>query len=133
MPPRNRTTAPAAFSPSANQPTYSNPSASGAPVRRPSSTASNVKNAQDVQEIVQGIWQGYVDKTPQRVKLIDAFMAFLVLVGGLQFVYCVVAGNYVSASTELRRDGVLMMLYSRSMRFCRVSVPRWDSLCLRQV
>lgn len=34
--------------------------------------------------------------TPQRVKLIDAFMAFLVVVGGLQFVYCVVVGNYVS-------------------------------------
>jgi len=29
------------------------------------------------------------------MKLIDAFMAFLVVVGGLQFVYCVVAGSYV--------------------------------------
>jgi oligosaccharyltransferase complex subunit epsilon len=96
MPPRNRNTTSAAVSPSASQPTYSNPSASGAPVRRSSSTTSNVKNAQDVQQILQGIWQNYVDKTPQRVKLIDAFMAFLVLVGGLQFVYCVVAGNYVS-------------------------------------
>jgi len=28
------------------------------------------------------------------VKLIDAFMAFLVVVGGLQFVYCVIGGNY---------------------------------------
>lgn len=27
--------------------------------------------------------------------LLDVFMAFLVLVGGIQFVYCVVAGNYV--------------------------------------
>ncbi len=34
--------------------------------------------------------------TPQRVKLIDVFMAFLVVVGGLQFAYCVVVGNYVS-------------------------------------
>lgn len=34
--------------------------------------------------------------TPQRVKLIDAFMAFLVVVGVLQFVYCVLVGNYVS-------------------------------------
>ena len=37
----------------------------------------------------------YVDTTPQRTKLLDAFMAFLVVVGGLQFVYCVLAGNYV--------------------------------------
>lgn len=30
------------------------------------------------------------------MKLIDAFMGFLILVGGLQFVYCVLVGNYVS-------------------------------------
>ncbi|KAK1776582.1 oligosaccharyl transferase [Copromyces sp. CBS 386.78] len=36
----------------------------------------------------------YQDTTPQRTKLIDAFMAFLVVVGGLQFLYCVLAGNY---------------------------------------
>jgi len=30
------------------------------------------------------------------VKLIDVFMAFLVVVGGLQFLYCVIVGNYVS-------------------------------------
>ena len=29
------------------------------------------------------------------MKLIDAFMAFLVVVGGVQFVYCVLVGNYV--------------------------------------
>lgn len=42
------------------------------------------------------MWNNYVDKTPQRVKLIDAFMLFLIVVGALQFAYCVLAGNYVS-------------------------------------
>ena len=42
------------------------------------------------------IWDSYLKTTPQRVKLIDVFMAFLVVMGGLQFVYCVLAGNYVS-------------------------------------
>jgi hypothetical protein len=37
----------------------------------------------------------YLDTTPQRTRLLDAFMAFLVAVGALQFVYCVLAGNYV--------------------------------------
>ena len=37
-----------------------------------------------------------MQKTPQRIKLIDVFMAFLVVVGGVQFLYCVLAGNYVS-------------------------------------
>ena len=41
------------------------------------------------------VWDSYNEKTEQRVKLLDAFMAFLVGVGALQFVYCVLAGNYV--------------------------------------
>lgn len=36
----------------------------------------------------------YEATTPQRTKLLDAFLAFLVVVGGLQFAYCVLAGNY---------------------------------------
>lgn len=47
------------------------------------------------QEVAVAIWQNYLDKTPQRTKLIDVFMAFLVVVGVLQFVYCVIVGNYV--------------------------------------
>jgi oligosaccharyltransferase complex subunit epsilon len=37
----------------------------------------------------------YKDTTPQRTRLMDMFMAYLVVVGALQFIYCVVAGNYV--------------------------------------
>ena len=49
-------------------------------------------------EVAQSIWSKYVSTTPQRTKLVDVFMAFLVAVGVLQFVYCVIVGNYVSAS-----------------------------------
>ncbi|KAK3706306.1 oligosaccharyltransferase complex subunit epsilon [Vermiconidia calcicola] len=55
---------------------------------------SSIRNAQDAQEIAVGIWNNYVEKTPQRVKLVDAFMLFLMVVGVLQFVYCVIGGNY---------------------------------------
>ncbi|KAL2154329.1 hypothetical protein VTH82DRAFT_3005 [Thermothelomyces myriococcoides] len=44
--------------------------------------------------IVQNVLTHYLDTTPQRTKLLDAFMAFLVAVGVLQFLYCVLAGNY---------------------------------------
>ncbi|KAF7597109.1 oligosaccharyltransferase complex subunit epsilon [Aspergillus hancockii] len=47
-----------------------------------------------VYDIAHHVWQQYLATTPQRTILLDAFMAFLVLVGGIQFVYCVVAGNY---------------------------------------
>ncbi|KXL41380.1 hypothetical protein M433DRAFT_42056, partial [Acidomyces richmondensis BFW] len=59
----------------------------------PSSTAS-IRNAKDAREIALGVWNNYVEHTPQRVKLLDAFMAFLIVVGVLQFIYCMLAGNY---------------------------------------
>ena len=46
-------------------------------------------------ELANHVWQQYLATTTQRTMLLDAFMAFLVLVGGLQFLYCVLAGNYV--------------------------------------
>lgn len=47
------------------------------------------------QDIALGVWQDYRENTPQRTKLIDVFMLFLVVVGGLQFVYCLISGNFV--------------------------------------
>ncbi|KAF1817942.1 defender against death DAD protein, partial [Dissoconium aciculare CBS 342.82] len=59
-----------------------------------SSKKSASRNPQTPQEILASIWNTYADETPQRSKLLDVFMGFLLVVGGLQFVYCVIAGNY---------------------------------------
>ena len=61
----------------------------------PAKTASSKAASQDAQDIIQGIWSNYLSKTPQRVKLLDSFMAFLVVVGALQFLYVVIVGNFV--------------------------------------
>ena len=45
--------------------------------------------------IAMNVFNHYKETTPQRTLLIDAFMAFLIAVGGLQFLYCVLAGNFV--------------------------------------
>ncbi|KAH8910883.1 defender against death DAD protein [Coniochaeta sp. PMI_546] len=45
-------------------------------------------------QVVGNVWTHYLKTTPQRTKLIDAFMAFLAVVGALQFLYCILAGNY---------------------------------------
>ncbi|PLN84460.1 DAD family-domain-containing protein [Aspergillus taichungensis] len=45
-------------------------------------------------EIAQHVWQQYLTSTPQRTKMLDAFMGFLALIGAVQFLYCVLAGNY---------------------------------------
>ena len=69
---------------------------------KPSSTSSssNAASIGDAQEILNDLWRNYLKETPQRVKLIDVFMGFLVAVGVLQFVYAVVGGNYVSACSH---------------------------------
>lgn len=43
---------------------------------------------------VSTLWTSYLDQTPDRLKFIDAFLAFTVLSGVLQFVYCVLVTNF---------------------------------------
>ena len=57
------------------------------------------------QDIVFGVWEDYLETTPQRTKLIDVFMLFLVVVGGLQFAYCLISGNYVCAPMNAPWEG----------------------------
>ncbi|KAL6711996.1 oligosaccharyltransferase complex subunit epsilon [Coniothyrium glycines] len=59
----------------------------------PAARSSKSSNA-NAQDILQGVWSKYVQKTPQRTKLLDTFMAFLVAVGALQFLYVVLVGNF---------------------------------------
>lgn len=93
MPPKHRgPSTPAAAPASAHAASHTTSSAASTPAR--SSTSSKQLKASTAQEIVQGVWDKYVQKTPQRVKLLDCFMAFLVAVGVLQFMYCVIAGNF---------------------------------------
>ncbi|OJJ86445.1 putative oligosaccharyl transferase subunit Dad1 [Aspergillus glaucus CBS 516.65] len=45
-------------------------------------------------EIAHYVLNQYLMTTPQRTKLLDAFMGFLAIVAVAQFLYCVLAGNY---------------------------------------
>jgi oligosaccharyltransferase complex subunit epsilon len=85
MPPKQRTPA------SAGTGTATTNTSSSRPV--------NSKSSNDAQDILQGVWNKYVKNTPQRTKLLDTFMAFLVVVGALQFLYVVLVGNFVRPST----------------------------------
>jgi oligosaccharyltransferase complex subunit epsilon len=40
------------------------------------------------------LWIAYLDATPARLKLVDAFLAFLVLSGVAQFAYCVLVTSF---------------------------------------
>ncbi|KAK7540813.1 DAD family-domain-containing protein [Phyllosticta citribraziliensis] len=102
MPPRKQATSPAAAPPSAAAATSGFPSAAGSNAAPPSTATKAASSASgqakiqgnDAQAIAAGIWRNYQAKTDQRTKLLDVFMAFLVVVGALQFIYCVIGGNY---------------------------------------
>lgn len=49
----------------------------------------------NIQQTVLTVIQNYQKTTPQRTILLDAFLAFIAVVGAIQFVYCVLAGNFV--------------------------------------
>ena len=99
MAPRNRGNTPAAVSPAAASSQHSTTSAASQPTTRrdkeKDKDSTSFRSATDAQSILQNLWSNYMARTPQRVKLIDAFMAFLAVLGAVQFVYCVLAGNYV--------------------------------------
>ncbi len=45
-------------------------------------------------EIFKQAWKAYVDDTPERVRIIDYFLSFLVLTGGVQFLYMLLVGSF---------------------------------------
>ncbi|KAF3055834.1 Dolichyl-diphosphooligosaccharide-protein glycosyltransferase subunit DAD1 [Daldinia childiae] len=72
------------------------PVAPAAPTTAPSVAVAktSTSGSQAIDQVAWNIIEHYQKATPQRTKLLDVFMAFLVVVGGLQFAYCVLAGNY---------------------------------------
>lgn len=86
MPPKKNAAAAATAVAAAAPVTASEPATSVAKKLKPSSNPITIAGA---------VWDSYITSTPQRTKLIDVFMGFLVVVGVVQFLYCVVAGNYV--------------------------------------
>jgi oligosaccharyltransferase complex subunit epsilon len=97
-PKRNaREPTPSATSPPQTSTPVATPAPAAVPAKAPIKSSSS---HQSPAEVALGIWQNYLDTTPQRTKLIDTFMVFLMVVGVLQFVYCVIVGNYVSGTLE---------------------------------
>jgi oligosaccharyltransferase complex subunit epsilon len=74
------------------------PSTTAAGPATTSSSSTSSSNSSSIDKITLNLVQHYQKTTPQRTKLIDVFMLFLVIAGALQFAYCVLAGNYVRPS-----------------------------------
>jgi len=67
---------------------------SKAPSKPSGSPPGAAMTSQNPITILTAVYGRYLIDTPQRTKIIDAFLGFLVVTGVVQFAYCVVAGNY---------------------------------------
>jgi oligosaccharyltransferase complex subunit epsilon len=52
----------------------------------------------DFSKVVNSLVNNYVEKVNVRTKLIDSFMVFLVALGILQFVFCILVGTFVCSN-----------------------------------
>jgi len=59
-----------------------------------SSTSSPATASSASTVALRTLWATYLDATPSRLKLIDAFLVFLILTGVVQFVYCVLVTSF---------------------------------------
>ena len=62
----------------------------------PPKTSVQKPNAQSSQleAAVQSLWSSYNADTSPRLKLIDAFLVFIMLSGIAQFLYCILVTNF---------------------------------------
>ncbi|ORX51843.1 hypothetical protein BCR36DRAFT_582881 [Piromyces finnis] len=42
---------------------------------------------------IQILWDNYIENTPGKYKIMDSYMAFIVMMGVIQFVYCFIIGK----------------------------------------
>ncbi|RMZ85904.1 hypothetical protein DV736_g6539, partial [Chaetothyriales sp. CBS 134916] len=73
--------------------------ASTTPVTTPKNNAAasstpSLSTRSSPQDIAIYVANRYLHDTPSRTLVLDIFLLFLVLVGAVQFAYCVLAGNY---------------------------------------
>ncbi|KAL7628863.1 oligosaccharyltransferase complex subunit epsilon [Parahypoxylon ruwenzoriense] len=71
------------------------------PDAAPTSTITAKTDSDSTKSFIDGyiepfrsFWNSYQKNTPHRTKLLDLFMAFLLIVGALQFAYCLIGGNF---------------------------------------
>jgi DAD family len=90
MAPKKNAREPAPTAAPATQPAPAPAAAIPVSILKPSTTGSASWD-----KVVVNLYNHYIDQTPQRTKLLDVFLVFLVAVGALQFFYCLLVGNFV--------------------------------------
>ncbi|SJX65168.1 related to apoptotic cell death regulator DAD1 [Sporisorium reilianum f. sp. reilianum] len=59
-----------------------------------SRSSASTPASTSTQSPLSTLYNSYVDNTPKRLKVVDAFLVFLMLSGIIQFVYCALITNF---------------------------------------
>ncbi|KAF8592482.1 defender against death DAD protein [Ramaria rubella] len=60
----------------------------------PKSTSTSHRVSSAAPSPIEALWKAYNEDTPNRLKLIDSFLIFIMLSGVFQFLYCILVTNY---------------------------------------
>ena len=94
--------APAQNTPSKPAPPPSSTKQTTAPASNtPKITSTTLSQRSSPQEIAIHVWNKYVQDTPSRTLLLDCFLLYIALNGAVQFIYCIIGGNYVCSAPGL--------------------------------
>ncbi len=52
------------------------------------------KSSPAVSQVVSDLWKRYASETPERLKIVDAYLLYILLTGIAQFVYCCLVGTF---------------------------------------
>ena len=122
--------APSSTASSAARPSASS-SSSSSPRTHPTTSSSSSTSFANLQTTVQNLLRTYDKRTPGRVKMIDAFMVYLMVQGLLQFTYCVVGGGYVRllpVFSALRCAVLRCAVLGGLVRACSIATCREDAM-----
>lgn len=51
-------------------------------------------SSEGIVAVVRQFLDGYSSNTPQKLKLVDAYLAYIMMTGIVQFVYCLLVGTF---------------------------------------
>lgn len=49
---------------------------------------------ENIQGVAKKFWDEYLSTTSKKIKLIDAYLVYIVLTGVVQFLYCMIVGTF---------------------------------------
>ena len=57
-------------------------------------TGDEIMSSDNLVTVIRRFFDEYTSTTPQKLKLVDAYLAYIMLTGIVQFVYCLLVGTF---------------------------------------